>query len=271
MHDFWHEGGTKCARAWEGDLGEAHSSAMVRRLASQRGAGRSTHRALGSAEQVYFSLKSRILSIELAPGASLSETDLAQQYQVSRTPVREALIRLADEGLVDVHPKSGTNVSRIPIAQLPEALVVRKALEGVTASKAAQNATASTILTLQARLMRQQEIAETGDRDAFFQADEAFHAAIAEVAGYPGIWTLVERAKMQVDRFRLLTLPQYGRMQMVIAEHSAVLDAIIQRSPEGAAAAMGRHIESLEISLADTRSLNHDYFEGDFERESTAA
>lgn len=235
---------------------------QIRRVAGSRGLWR-TSRAPGSAERVYGDLKARILRLDLAPGAPLSETEMSLEYGVSRTPIREALIRLGDEGLVDVQPKSGTNVSRIPLQLLPEAIVVRRALEEVTARHAAQNATGSWVLTLQSRLARQRELAETDDREAFFLADEAFHAAIAEMAGFPGIWTLVERAKMHVDRFRWLTLPQQGRMQMAIDEHAAVLKAIADRDPDAAAAAMVKHIEGLSIGIARITSMNPDYFQGD--------
>lgn len=234
----------------------------VRRTIGAKGLWR-TSRAPGSAERVYGDLKARILRLDLVPGAPLSETEMSLEYNVSRTPIREALIRLGDEGLVDVLPKSGTNVSRIPLQLLPEAIVVRKALEEVTARHAAMNATGSTILALSARLARQRELSEVGDREAFHLADEAFHATIAEMAGFPGIWTLVERAKMHIDRYRRLTLPQEGRMQKVIDEHAEVLAAIADRNPEAAAAAMGRHVEWLGISLADITEMNPDYFQED--------
>ena len=89
-------------------------------------------------------------------------------------------------------------------------------------SSGASLSTASQILSLQAILQRQREADDAGDRDAFHQADESFHAAIADVAGYPGIWTLIQQVKVHVDRFRQLTLPQLGRMGQVIAEHEAI-------------------------------------------------
>ena len=98
---------------------------------------------------------------------------------MSRTPVREALLRLAAEGLVDTVAKSGTFVARIPISALPEAIVVRKALEQVTARAAATHARRSQITNLKAILERQREAERAGDRGAFHRADEAFHAAVA--------------------------------------------------------------------------------------------
>lgn len=220
-----------------------------------------TSRPRSASEGVYNAIKSRILRLELCPGQSLSEPELAGEYGLSRTPVREALIRLADEGLVDIVPKSGTIVSRIPLALLPEAILVRKALEDLTTRYAAERATGSAVLQLEACLLRQQEVAEQDDYETFHMADEAFHATIAEIAGLSGIWTLVERAKMHVDRYRRLTLPQEGRMARVVAEHRLVLEAIAQRDPAAASAAMAAHLDGLEISIDMVRMSNPAFFE----------
>ncbi|MEJ1159208.1 GntR family transcriptional regulator [Prosthecomicrobium sp. N25] len=219
------------------------------------------NRPKGSSETVYADLKARILTLDIVPGGSLSEPELSLAYGVSRTPVREALIRLADEGLVDIVPKSGTSVARIPLGLLPEAIVVRKALEEATVRAAAERATGSAVLQLEAAQARLTEVAEQGDFEAFHLADEAFHATIAAVAGYPGIWTLVERAKMHIDRYRRLTLPQEGRLRKVIVEHAAVLDGIRRRDPDAASAAMRDHLAGLEISIDQVRDANPDFFQ----------
>lgn len=218
-------------------------------------------RNAGSAEQVYRRLKEDILHLVLHPGQALSEPELALRSGTSRTPVREALIRLADEGLVEVAPKSGTRVSRIPMAALPEAILVRKALEETTSRLAAEKATRSGLMRLEACILRQEERAEMADFEAFHAADEEFHAAIADIAGFPGIWSLVERAKMHVDRYRRLTLPEAGRMARVVAEHRRVLEALRRQDSQGAAAAMAAHIGGLEISLDKVRDANPAFFE----------
>lgn len=222
-------------------------------------------RSRSASESVYGAIKLRILKLDLHPGRALSEPELAAEYGVSRTPVREALIRLADEGLVDVVPKTGTTVSRIPLALLPEAILVRKALEDITTRHAAQRATGSSLLQLEACLLRQQEIAEQADYETFHLADEAFHATIAVIAGLSGIWTLVERAKMHVDRYRRLTLPQHGRMAQVVIEHRRVLDAIRDRDAEAASKAMTAHISGLEISIDKVRQGNPAFFQEHFD------
>jgi DNA-binding GntR family transcriptional regulator len=100
---------------------------------------------------------------------------------VSRPPVREAILKLSDEGLLEIYPQSGIFVSRIPVAALPEAIIIRKALEETTARLAAERATSSQILALQSILERQREASAAGDRDTFHQADEMFHATKVSV------------------------------------------------------------------------------------------
>lgn len=217
-------------------------------------------RAETAATRVYRLLRQQIVWLIRKPGEPIVEKDIALAHGVSRTPVREALLRLVDEGLVDTVPKSGTRVGRIPISKLPEAIVVRKALEQVTASAAATRARPSDITGLRAILERQREADSSNDRSAFHLADEAFHAAVASVGGYPGIWGLVQGVKTQIDRYRLLTLPQPGRMARVVDEHAAVVDAIARHDAPGAATAMGGHLDALRISMADIRRINPDFF-----------
>lgn len=201
------------------------------------------------------------MSMRRRPGDVISEADIALTYGVSRTPVREAILKLADEGLLDVFPQSGIFVSRIPLAALPEAIIIRKALEETTAQLAAERGSSSQILNLHSILERQREANAAKDSDTFHRADEMFHAAIAEIAGYPGIWTLILQVKVHVDRYRLLTLPQQGRIPRVIAEHEAILDAIEAHDPSRARRAMEIHLESLLDNIAVTQNFNPEFFD----------
>jgi DNA-binding GntR family transcriptional regulator len=209
---------------------------------------------------VHQRLRDDILSLALKPGTVVSEKELSLSYGVGRTPVREALLRLADEGLVEVVPKSGTVVTRIPTAKLPQAIVIRKALEDVAVRAAASRASISDLMTIRVLLQRQSEAAAAGDEAAFHEADEDFHAAIAAAAGYPDIWDLVKQVKVEVDRYRRLTLPQPGRMMRVHGDHAAVADALEARDPEAASRAMAAHLDTLELSLEEIRRTYPDYF-----------
>jgi DNA-binding GntR family transcriptional regulator len=230
--------------------------------ASPRSAGRATPvRGRPAADQVYASLRDDIVTMRVAPGQPLNEKRLALAHGVSRTPVREALLRLAGEQLVDIFPQSGTFVGRIPITALPEAILVRKALEDLTVREAAKNVTPARLDALRASIAEQQALADRDDRERFHEADEAFHAAVAEAAGHPAVWRLVLQVKVQVDRYRRLTLPMAGRMDRIVAEHAAVVDAIAAHDSAQAAAAIAKHLNGLSDSIGDIRDLNPDFFD----------
>jgi DNA-binding GntR family transcriptional regulator len=218
-------------------------------------------RTATASAKIYSELRAELVSMQRQPGDVISEAEIALSYGVSRTPVREAILKLADDGLVEIFPQSGIYVSRIPVAALPEAILVRKALEETTARLAAERATPSQILTLHAIVQRQREAEAARDSDAFHQADERFHAAIAEVAGHPGIWTLIQQVKIQVDRYRRLTLPQAGRIIDAIVEHAAILAAIEARDPARARLAMEAHLERLLRDISATQSINPEFFD----------
>ena len=216
--------------------------------------------ARGIGAKIYADLRAELVSLKRLPGEPISEAELARSYGFSRTPVREAVRKLADEGLIEIFPQSGTFAARIPLAALPETIVIRKALEETSARFAAERGQRSQIIALLAHLERQREASRASDRNAFHQADEAFHGAIAEAAGYRGIWALVEQVKVHVDRYRRLTLPQEGRMARAIREHAAIAAAIKSGDGARAALAMGVHLDGLLADIPDIRRLNPNYF-----------
>lgn len=239
--------------------GRSPKKSELRNLTGHRRTGRP--RTATAAARIYAALRAELVSLQRRPGDPIIEAEIARSYGVSRTPVREAILRLADEGLVEIFPQSGIFVSHIPLAALPEAIIVRRSLEETTTRMATERASTSQILGLHAILERQREADKAGEREAFHQADEAFHAAIAEIAGHPGIWKLILQVKVHVDRFRWLTLPQRGRMTEVIAEHEAVMAAIEARDPPSAGAAMARHLERLLADISATQHNNPEFFD----------
>ncbi len=213
-----------------------------------------------NSDVVFRDLRRAIITMELVPGTPISEHALTEHYGISRTPVREAILRLAEEGLVDVVPKSGTYVSRIPLSLLRESLVARRALEAVTVRAATERASESDIMRLRSIVLRQQEEIDAGQADLFDLADNDFHAGIAAAGNYPGIWDMVQQIRLQVERYRRLILPQQGRMSNAVGEHSAVLDAIARRDTENAVKRMNEHLNKLQLDIAVFRDLWPDYF-----------
>ncbi|WP_152047552.1 GntR family transcriptional regulator [Aureimonas psammosilenae] len=217
-------------------------------------------RRITSATQIFEALKAEIVAARLEPGTPLTDRTLVERFGVSRTPVREALIRLAEIGLVDVRPQFGTFVSRVPVNAIPEAVLVRKALEGITVEKAAEMAAPERLDALELTVRRQKAAAAVQDKDAFHEADEAFHARIADLAGHPGIWTLLAQVKVQIDRARRLTLPVLGRMEQVIGEHETILACIAKNDAMGAKNAMMVHLGAVIPDVAELKGRYPNYF-----------
>lgn len=218
-------------------------------------------RAGRAATQIHATLRDEIVSMKFKPLDMLNEKQLGQRFGVSRTPVREALLRLADEGLVEIYPQSGTFVSRIPRRALYEAILIRRALEATTVSLAIvamkENDRLAELEDNQASLVK---AAEANDIAGFHQIDTEFHQLIAEIAGYPGIWAVVAQVKVQIDRYRYFTLPQKGRLDLVIAEHAAIIDGIRHRDDGTAVLAMSQHVGRLTEELEDIEHLDPNLF-----------
>jgi GntR family transcriptional regulator, rspAB operon transcriptional repressor len=231
------------------------------RSAATNGRRNGRPRNATASARIYSDLRNQLVSLQRRPGEAVSEAEIALSYGVSRTPVREAILKLSDEGLLEIFPQSGIFVSLIPVAALPEAIIIRKALEETTARLAAERVSSSQILVLRSILERQREADAAADRDAFHQADEDFHATIAEVAGYPGIWALIQQVKVHVDRYRRLTLPQVGRIARTIVEHEAILGAIEARDRVAAGIAMQSHLERLLGDISAIQNINPEFFD----------
>jgi DNA-binding GntR family transcriptional regulator len=229
------------------------SLAGVTHLSHQRAA------APRAATLVYNALRDDIISLRRKPMDLLNEKELEAQFGVSRTPIREAMLRLSDDGLVDVFPQSGTFVSRIPRHALYEAILVRKALEDTTVSIAVEKMTPAGLRALERNLADLSACVRDDDVAAFHVVDNDFHKLISDIAGFPGIWAIIQQVKVHSDRYRLLTLPQEGRLARVIEEHSTVIDCMKAGDKAGAASAMGFHLGKLlgEIEKAEIWDPNY--------------
>jgi DNA-binding GntR family transcriptional regulator len=215
---------------------------------------------LSASRRVYLCLRRRIVGMDMLPGTRVVERDIAEEFGTSRTPVHEAVQRLADEGLIEIVPRSGTFVARIPLDALDEANLVRHALETAIIEKAAARVGPDDAARLRAILAEQEAAITANDFGTFHRTDERFHALLAELSGYPGVWPIIQQAKTQMDRYRQLTLPLEGRMAGVLEEHRAVVDAIEARDPARAVAAMREHLDHVMPVLEITRKLRPEFF-----------
>ena len=210
--------------------------------------------------RVYSLLRAAIIQMNLRPGQPLSETDIAKQLNVSRQPVREAFIKLAEAGLIEVRPQRGTFVLLISRREVESARFVREAVEVAFVRKAAAEAPAGTVPALRETIARQEGAQRSEDPVAFLRHDEDFHHAIAQAAGCESAWKLLETLKAQMDRVRFLSIEQATPTGVLIAQHKAIADAIEQRDPNRAEAAMRLHLGEMLDSLPRIAAAHPDLF-----------
>ncbi len=208
-------------------------------------------RALPKAEHIYGLLRNAIVHLDMQPGAVISEKDLCTEFGVSRTPVREALQRLSDEGLVDIFPHSGTYVSRISFNVAEEGFVIRRSLEIESVRKAASRVTDEDVARLHAIIGDMRGILERDTLADYLDADDALHGAIAGISGYPRIWKFITLAKVHLDRMRQLSAPVPGHLAMVTEQHEAIVRALKNRSADQAELAMRIHLDSSFAVMAN--------------------
>ncbi len=218
------------------------------------------------AQQVYRFLRREIIDGRLPPRAPLSEQELSQRLSVSRTPVREALSKLADEGLVDIYPQFGSFVAPIKLSEVFDSQFVRESLECAAIERAVERIEADQAATLRRILDVQRAHQRAGERPAFFAADEEMHAYLMAIAGHAAVWSIVENAKAQMDRVRHLSIRNELKLTAVIEEHSAIVDRVIHRDREGALAALRAHLRGLFRSVEILMNENREYFAEEGER-----
>ncbi len=211
-----------------------------------------------AAPQVFDWLREAILSLELAPGTPLSRAELAERFELSQTPVRDALLQLSLEGLVDIFPQHATLVSRIALPSAEQAHFLRRAIELEVVRTLALKDDALLRAKLTAQVDLQAALA-TADTEEFIASDQAFHRMMYEAAGVPDLYELVRRRSGHLDRLRRLDLPSPGKAERVVREHRAIVQALAAQDPGAAQAALRTHLSGTLASVADIRARHPDY------------
>lgn len=209
--------------------------------------------------QIHQALRQQIIRGQLQPGARLSESDCAATFAVSRQPVREAFIKLSEEGLVEVRPQRGTLVRRISEEAVLESRFVREAVEADIIKRVITLGDTALVRELR-RQLRQQEAVTPESPEEFLVLDEHFHRTLAEAAGIAHAWKLIESIKAQMDRVRYLSFAQMP-LRRLIAQHTAIVDAIDRQDPPRAEAAIRHHLRQILSDLPEIRATHPDLFD----------
>lgn len=216
----------------------------------------SLDRSRQAAPQVFEQLRERILSLELAPGTVLSRAELAETFGLSQTPIRDALILLGQEGLVDIFPQHATVVSRIDIASAGQAQFLRRAIEAEVVRTLAGQPEPALLHALRAQVDRQEALIGETDYRAFIEADRSFHRLMYEAAGVPGLFDLVRQRSGHLDRLRMLNLPTLGKQRQIVEDHRRIIESVAQGDPDAAQAALRQHLSGT-LAQVEAIRLQH--------------
>lgn len=195
-----------------------------------------------AAPQVFERLREAILSLDLTPGTTLSRASLATQFGVSSTPIRDALMRLEEEGLVDVFPQHATVVSPIDLTLAQQAQFLRRSLELEIVRSLAAAPDANLITQLRSILAQQQTAIKANDLPAFEVSDQEFHRLFYDAAKMHDLWLLVRSRSGHIDRLRRLNLPTPGKIQGILRHHKLIVEAIADGRPDAAQQHLRDHL-----------------------------
>lgn len=211
--------------------------------------------------QLHRLLRDRIIRGDMPPGSRISETEIALAYSVSRQPVREAFIKLAEELLVEVRPQRGTFVSLISVPAVITARFIREAVEADIVRRVAELADSAALEILDARMAEQIALPADAAGEDFMRVDEEFHRALAELAGQAAVADRLEEMKIHMNRVRHISARQFSR-ERLISQHAEVVEAIRARDPARAEAAMRGHLREIVVDLPGIVATYPAFFDG---------
>ncbi len=200
--------------------------------------------------QIHRVLLELIVSLKLQPGQLVSEKEVAESLSASKTPVREALIRLENSGLVEIVPKSGTYVTPISLSAYIEGCFTRVQLETGAVRRAATRCDANAQDKLNSIIEQQATALDAENYEDFFALDQALHYSFFDIAGVPGVWQVLSRTQSDVNRIRhLKRINKIRRGPAVLKQHRKIVEALSSGDSDASERALIEHIGSLEREI----------------------
>jgi len=207
-------------------------------------------------QKVYRALKIEIIKGSLKPGTKLSEGKIAEQMGVSRTPVREALRKLAAEGFVKISPNQGVVVSNASVEDVQEVLQIRGVLEGLAARLATKRINEEEIKELEKYQKRMEHYTNKDNVLAFSEMDAEFHELILNICGNNRLIQIRENLSDQAHRYRIRSLSVPGRLKYSFKEHQEIVEALKRKNTKQADRLSQKHIENVLKNILDHTEKN---------------
>lgn len=215
----------------------------------------------GSARNfVYQTLRYNILHLDLKPGTKMSEQEVSDEFQVSRTPVREVFVHLFQDGLVEIYPQRGTYVSLINLRHLEEGRFVRELVEKAVIREAVGRLSKHDVFNLEANLAAQEISCRNKNYLQMLALDDEFHATIFRACGKERTWEMVNQLNYDFFRVRVLRLSHDFKWDKILKQHHVIFEALKSGDQDVAEEVMGDHLRMVIVEKDELRSEYPDYF-----------
>ena len=200
---------------------------------------------------VFNTLREAILKGDLKPGERLMELQLAAQLGVSRTPIREAIRMLEQEGLAVTVPRKGAEVAKMTLKGMEDVLEIREALDILACQLACVRITEAHLVLLAQKKQAFEDSLKTGNVRAIAETDVAFHDVIYDATGNPKLVNMLNNLREQIYRYRVEYLKKEENYPTLIKEHNAIFDSLANHSKEDATSAIREHVKNQAIAVKD--------------------
>ncbi|NDL68471.1 GntR family transcriptional regulator [Anaerotalea alkaliphila] len=197
-------------------------------------------------DYAYRAIRDNIISIDLEPGAIVSESELAQKLGVSRTPVREALIELSKINFVIILPQRGSMISKIDYRIIEESRFIRLSIEKEIVQEACQHATPEDISKMEDILYMQKKYINHSDSDRFMELDNEFHRLLYTTARKEFVYKIIKDTGVHFDRVRRLGFSD-SNLDRIVTDHEAIVEAIKMKDKEMAKRLVTKHLTRYKV------------------------
>jgi DNA-binding GntR family transcriptional regulator len=211
-------------------------------------------------DYVYHVLRESIISFKLEPGINISEKEISEKLQVSRTPVREAFVKLVQDELLEVFPQKGSFVALIDLDHVEDARFIREHLEVAAIGLACEVFSPEHMQKLEFNLHMQKRCVEVKDYKKFFELDEEFHETISEGCGKKRIWTVIQKMNVHLNRVRMLSLTENHNLEIILAQHENMIEAIREQDSIKAKTVIRDHLTLVNNDQGELKAAYPNYF-----------
>ncbi|RKQ32484.1 GntR family transcriptional regulator [Oceanobacillus halophilus] len=209
---------------------------------------------------VYETLKKRIIELDLEPGQKISEQEIAKELSVSRTPVREAFLKLSQEDMLGIYPQIGTIVSMIDLDLVEEGRFIRENIEKAVVREACQDFDEEQFFRLESNIVMQELCLNKGSYHQLLELDDEFHRLLFEGCNKLRTWKMIRQMNSHFDRLRVLRLASNLEWDILVSQHKAILNFIQDKKEEDAEKLIVQHLNLVNFEKQELKKKYPNYF-----------